>query len=253
MAATLWIGGTSALARYSCLAYFVVVVVVLVVLVQVKGEKRKPNVATRRTYIEELPDKRHVILAAPEYPTWLLPAHTSFVKLDLLSRASMSTLMARALEVSALKVDTLVFGVRAPLVFGSQTRHLDLFANVRSLIEHAHAAGVQSVLHVSSVAVMDHLVLQANVNESHPLPHPSHYVGKGGGKGSYDFFKRMCEDLISEVCEEKGMEYCHMRISGIFSNPGCIQMSTMKLQAYVGFNIQTAIDFVSPPQYPKPL
>jgi hypothetical protein len=153
--------------------------------------------------------------------------------------------MARVWEVCAplsCGVDTLVFGVRAPLVFGSQTRHLDLLSKVKSLIEHAQASGVQCVLHVSSVAVMDHLVAQDNVSEVDPLPPLAKYKGQGT---SYDYFKRMCEDLISEVCEAKRMEYCHLRISGIFSNPSCIQMSTLKMQAYIGVNIQNSIDFNS--------
>jgi hypothetical protein len=133
----LWVGGTSALAR---------------------------------TFLEELDPARRrrlgtVVLAAPEPPPWPLPADGSvlFLHLDMLDGASVASAMHRC----PVAVRALVWGVRASLVWGAEL-HARLNCNLERLLRSAVAGagaggrgqqggGVRFVLHVSSVAVMNHL------------------------------------------------------------------------------------------------
>lgn len=78
------------------------------------------------------------------------------------------------------------------------------------------------------------------VKESDPLPPIEEY------KGPYDLFKRASEEIIGRVCSERGLSYCHLRLSGIYSNDkGCIQVSSMSLQCPIAAYIPTALDMNS--------
>ena len=140
---------------------------------------------------------------------------------------------------------TIIFGIRCSLVTGSQEQHLSLVEHL-SYFLHQAAARFSSdrklvlagVLHVSSVAIMDHTKVQSMLNEDEPLP--SQYAFP------YDAMKRKTEDILSSTSNELKIHCVHLRISGIFSNEvpptSCIQMSAIRIQKYVGSLLQTPLD-----------
>ncbi len=143
---------------------------------------------------------------------------------------------------------TIIFGIRCSLVTGSEEEHMSLVKYL-SYFLHQAAASFQSdrrlhlsgVLHVSSVAVMDHTQAQSMLNEDAPLPPQLRYASP------YDAMKRKTEDILSSTCKELKIVNCtHLRISGIFSNEvpptSCIQMSAVRIQAYLGSHLQTPLD-----------
>jgi hypothetical protein len=123
---------------------------------------------------------------------------------------------------------TIIFGMRASLVTGTQIDHLSLVEHVPYFIEQVKLRFSDSdekqevlltgILHVSSVAVMDHTKCQSMLNEddsSSSLPDsPSCY------SSPYDLMKRQTEDAIASTCKELDLIFVHLRISGIFSNEG---------------------------------
>ena len=157
--AVLWVGGTSALAR---------------------------------TYFEEVhaASELRIVVAAPTPPAWTLPKDVTFVELDLLCERSVATLWERV----PCECGALVLGVRLSLVWAG-TRQVALTTHLRLLLHGAADAGCSAVCHISSVAVMDHVSAQRNVDEDEPLPPMSVY------RSEYDRFKRICEDLLDEVGE----------------------------------------------------
>ena len=146
--------------------------------------------------------------------------------------------------------DCMIIGVRLSLVWAG-SRQSTLAAHLGRLISHAAAAGCLGVLHISSVAVADHVVSQHNVSESAPLPALDAY------HSDYDRFKRLSEVIVDDECtkanersamsgETRMMVWTHLRISGIFSNdPACIQCTAVRNQAYISAYSSTCIDFNS--------
>jgi len=205
----LWVGGTSALAR---------------------------------TYFDEVhsTSSLRIIIAAPSLPAWPLPVDVVFVKLDLFSEESVGSLWQRLPHAT----DVLILGVRLSLVWAGD-RQSALATHLRHLIDGSAKNGCRAVLHISSVAVADHVVAQHNVNESMPLPDADAY------HSDYDLFKRRSEDMVDAGCtDEVGrggvMEWTHLRISGIFSNdPACIQCTAVRNQRWVSCYSRTCIDFNS--------
>ncbi len=82
---------------------------------------------------------------------------------------------------------------------------------------------------------------QMNENENEALPPFESY------EGPYDIYKRRSEDLINEYIAEfpDTANATHLRISGILSNPYCVQMGALTPQMYVGCRIGVKIDFNS--------
>jgi hypothetical protein len=203
--------------------------------------------ALARTYFEELHPKSevfsHVLAAAPAPPTnWRLPARAEFVKLDLFCEESVRTLWARLPR----RCDALVLGVRLSLVWAG-TEQVRLTSHLQLLLTGAAAAGCSVMLHISSVAVADHVVAQHNVSEDDPLPALDAYHSE------YDRFKRLSEELVDQTCgglartaAGGALRWSHLRISGIFSNDeACIQCSAVRNQALVSCYSHTCIDFNS--------
>ena len=196
---------------------------------------------------------------------------------------------------------TIIFGMRASLVTGTRDDHLELVDHVPYFIEQAKSrfSGycsnndednkyststakkkcccllLKGVLHISSVAVMDHTKCQLMLNEDHALPAPTQIEKNNTTNNNnnnnnsscysspYDLMKRQTEDVITSTCKELGLKYVHLRISGVFSNEvpqdtdtdndtssssssssssSCIQMSAIRIQSYVGCYIQTPLD-----------
>ena len=208
MSRVLWVGGTSALAR---------------------------------TYFEEVHPARgvpHVIVAAPERPAWPL-GDVPFVRLDLNSEASVRSLFSRLPHA----VDAIVLGVRLSLVWARPEQHEALAKQVSLLIAEAAEHGCTSVLHISSIAVTDHVTAQHLVSEKDPVP-PVEALSS-----PYDRFKLRCEHAIDETCAAHRARikvWCQLRISGIFSNDrACLQCTAVRRQALLSHYSAAAIDFNS--------
>eukprot|EP00797_Seminavis_robusta_P026340 Sro477_g150750.1 n/a (470) ;mRNA; r:24886-26607 len=109
---------------------------------------------------------------------------------------------------------------------------------------HQEASKLRLVLHVSSVAAMDHLRTQHFVSEAEDYPPIIEY------KAAYDKFKRHCEECITSIVHKANegrtttnISVCNIRLSAIFSDEkSCIQCSAMDLQARVGCYMDLAID-----------
>ncbi len=206
--------------------------------------------ALARTYFEEVHQTQglHVIVAAPARPRWTLPTvGVDFISLDLLDKGSVESFFTRLEPLEQAGPSVMVIGVRLSLVWAG-SRQTTLATHLGRLIENAASAGCLGVLHISSVAVADHVVEQHNVSESTPLPpieadHPD-----------YGRFKRRSESFVADECAKANaralrstpLGWTHLRISGIFSNdPACIQCTAVRNQALVSCYSRTCIDFNS--------
>ena len=213
--------------------------------------------ALARTYFDEVHstvrDRLHIVVAAPAPPSWTLPkVGVSFVALDLLDVKSVDSFFSRPslLDTYRTGPSVMIIGVRLSLVWAG-SRQSTLAAHLGRLISRAAAAGCLGVVHISSVAVADHVVSQHNVSESAPLPALDAY------HSDYDRFKRLSEVIVDDECtkanersamsgETRMMVWTHLRISGIFSNdPACIQCTAVRNQAYISAYSSTCIDFNS--------
>mmetsp|Transcript_13535 Transcript_13535/g.31461 ORF Transcript_13535/g.31461 Transcript_13535/m.31461 type:complete len:313 (+) Transcript_13535:842-1780(+) len=172
---------------------------------------------------------KNLVLAGleSEAPAWAGP-EVEWVSCDLTTRT--------AGEIMDPSYKSLVIGVRAPLTTGDGD-HESLLVGISSLLENAVRCGVLRVLHISSVAAVNHLKEQVMVREEEKMPPAAEY------EASYDRFKRRSEELISHVCEANKIPYTHLRLGAIFSDtPSCIQSSALALQSKIGCYLPTCID-----------
>ena len=109
-----------------------------------------------RTFVEELPLTRRLLLAAPSAPKWKLPLvynaaeirrleasvkQIDFAPLDLTSQESVEELLKRHVSGSD-DIDTLILGARASLVWANE-EHMKLVANLERLLNLCIDAGVK--------------------------------------------------------------------------------------------------------------
>ena len=223
---TLWIGGTSALAA----TYF---------------EEQLDIATAQKNGRSTTP--RSFVLAAPHPPesSWiddLSRSSSKYVPLDINCLSSIDKFFATLQEMKiAGCISTIIFGMRASLIAGCEIDHLSMTNNVAYFLDTAsvYFPELAGVLHVSSVAVMNHTQPQHMLNEDAPLPPLASY------QSPYDVMKRTTEEVIAEACQKNNLKSVQLRISGIFSNEvghNCIQMSAIRLQAYVGCYIRTPLD-----------
>ena len=167
-------------------------------------------------------------------------ANKNYVKLNLLSAKSVDSFFSRVAEtVGSLEGASVILSVRLSLLFGGE-QHVALASLLESLLETAIEAGVRNVLHISSVAVVDHLLSQNEMNEEEPLPDLEQY-----NKGQpYDVFKRLSEEIVTSVCSaHPRVNFTHLRLGAIYSNyQACIQMRGLLLQKRVAFNFTNGMD-----------
>ena len=223
---TLWIGGTSALAA----TYF----------------EEKLDIATdAQKNGSTIP--RSFVLAAPHPPesSWiddLSRSSSRYVPLDITCRSSIDEFFTALQEMKmASCISTIILGMRASLIAGSEIDHLSMTNNIAYFLDTAsvYFPELVGVVHISSVAVMNHTQPQHMLNEDAPLPPLTSY------QSPYDVMKRTTEEAIAESCQNNNLKSVQLRISGIFSNEighNCIQMSAIRLQAYVGCYILTPLD-----------
>ena len=196
-----------------------------------------------RTFVgSQLIDPSRLVLVGlePLPPMWV-PASSQYVRCDL---TTVTDNQARTLiQQFANDVSSIVIGVR-PLLFApytSETMAMLLLQGVEKLLRIAAQillpSTLKMVLHISSVAAMDHLRAQIFLSESEPYPPIAEY------HASYDKFKRHSEESISAIFESSGVAVCHLRLSAIFSDDAtCIQCSALKLQSRVGCFLPIPID-----------
>lgn len=109
-------------------------------------------------------------------PDWLSAEASTFATVDLTEPSDVQTVFQ---TTSQDDIDALIIGVRAPLVTGCGN-HEKLLLGIESLIKTVVEKGAKRVIHISSVAAVDHLREQINAEEDDPLPPLEEY------KGSYD-------------------------------------------------------------------
>ena len=224
---TLWVGGTSALAA----TYF----------------EEQLDIATGAQKNGRSTTTRSFVLAAPHppEPSWsdlLSRSSSRYVPLDMTCRSSIDEFFATLQEMKmASCITTIIFGMRASLIAGCEIDHLSMTNNIAYFLDTAsvYFPELAGVLHVSSVAVMNHTQPQHMLNEDAPLPALASY------QSPYDVMKRTTEEVIADSSQKNNIRSVQLRISGIFSNEighNCIQMSAIRLQAYVGCYIRTPLD-----------
>ena len=168
--ATLFIGGTSALAS----SYLVA--------------------------LAPAPDS--IIVCGHEPPRPHSPAERyPFVSLDLTESESVRTLFQRAQAQQPRRITSVILAVRLSLL---STSHDQLARHLEELVKGAAAAGVEFILHISSVAVVDHLRPQHMMSEDDPPPPIAEYLG------NYDVFKRRSEEVLTEACDANGLLCTHL-------------------------------------------
>lgn len=217
MTSILWIGGTSALAR----TFF--------------DEFLDPSGAAPAELRKQVQASRWVAAAPTPPRPGTLPAAVAFVPLDLSDESSVRSLFDRL----PFPVDAVVLGARLSLVWGADS-HTSLASHMQVLVACAAAAGAYGFVHLSSVAVANHVASQRGMDELAELPSHAHY------RSSYDAFKRETEDSLSASCSELRLSCVHLRLSGILSNhPSCIQCTAIRRQARIGAGMPRPIDFNS--------
>ncbi|CAB9513369.1 expressed unknown protein [Seminavis robusta] len=202
-----------------------------------------------RTFVNcQLLNPKRLVLVGLESraPDWIPPS-SRYISFNL---ATATDEQARDLVQSIINdVSCIVIGVR-PLLFAPYTQ-TDLpqrmLQGVEKLLEqacHQEASKLKLVLHVSSVAAMDHLRTQHFVSEAEDYPPIVEY------KASYDKFKRLCEERITSIVDKANQGrntakilVCNFRISAIFSDEtSCFQCTAINLQARVSCYVDHKID-----------
>ena len=185
---TLWIGGSSALAA----TYF----------------EEQLDIATGAQKNGRSTTTRSFVLAAPHPPetSWsdlLSRSGSRYVPLDMTCRSSIDEFFATLQEMKmASCISTIIFGMRASLIAGSERDHLDLTDNIAYFLDTAsvYFPELVGVLHTSSVAVMNHTQPQHMLNEDAPLPPLASY------QSPYDVMKRTTEEAIAEACRNNNLK-----------------------------------------------
>ncbi|GKY98841.1 hypothetical protein MPSEU_000840100 [Mayamaea pseudoterrestris] len=194
----LWIGGTSGLAR---------------------------------TYFNAFPDEAWLVTGRKK-PSWLPTQHV-FCPVDFTNHSDSSPIYDELMNVDDdSTIDEIIIGIRPPLAcfksFAEASREYTLLAQgmerflTRILAVHTK---VSTVIHISSVAAVDHSTEQVEWNESN--------VSNASLIYPYDIFKRDCELMTERLAKQHEISrWTNLRISAIFSDaPNCIQCGALQLQS----------------------
>lgn len=141
---TLWLGGTSSLAR---------------------------------TYVNEFGIENLVLVGSrPQPPRWVRECSTPYVTLDLVTVTSSQ---AESIMKTFPEISTIIVGVRPRLftAFVDINLHLQMVKGLEVVVEAAcqKLKNLKFILHLSSVAAADHLQSQKFWSESEPLPDIADY------------------------------------------------------------------------------
>ena len=192
-----------------------------------------------RTYINEFGSDNLILSGSkPDPPAWVDGCRRPYVALNLLTvtESEATSLMKDFPEISMI-----IVGVRPRLFahFVDPSIHHMMTQGLSLVIEVAckELDNLSFVLHLSSVAAVNHLQSQHYWSETQPLTDLSLY------RFPYDIFKRRCEEEISEICQRNNVRNCHLRLSALFSDdPKCIQCCALDLQCRIGCYLRVAID-----------
>lgn len=167
-----------------------------------------------------------------------MPPTTKYYQHDL------TTEPTEELVDKLLGVQQVVIGIRPPLVTNlgnkASADHNDLLVQGLDVFLTAltDETRIQSMLHISSIAAINHLEAQVEVKEADDLRVPSEDL-----QAPYDRFKRACEEVVDDIAEMHNIPTTTLRLGAIFSDhAACIQCSALKLQARVGCYLPTYID-----------
>jgi len=179
-------------------------------------------------------------------PSWVCnDGSIHYVRCNLMSICSEKSARATLEQIPKCldMLSSIVVGVRPPLIAPYAKDDHDNQRVVRGIQYLLQAAcelcpRLNLVLHISSVAAMDHLRTQHMLSEKEPFP-----ISLQEYPATYDRFKRACEETITTVCEKRMVPFCHLRLSAIFSDDhACIQCRALHLQRFIGPYLPVAID-----------
>jgi hypothetical protein len=148
-------------------------------------------------------------------------------------------------------VQQIVIGIRPPLVTSLTHIQMDVYSNsivsgldvfLRAVINSCKQ--VHSILHISSIAAINHLEAQHMVSEDDPVRNSVRSIDL---LAPYDRFKRACEEridaIVADTATSESLQATTLRLGAIFSDdPSCIQCQALALQARVGCYLPTNID-----------
>jgi hypothetical protein len=230
MAATvrLWIGGSSCLTRTYQNAYF--------------GNEKWILLGREAVAPAWLDKDRHCYIPCDLTLRNILdgsgPGKGNVLLTDVLKQLSDAVV-----TLGGTTIGQIVVGIRPPLVtvrsnVAAGIYGYALLLGLRELLEAVlKQHSVDMILHVSSIAAVDHIQKQhlRSVNATDP---PSSTLQQ-----PYDRFKRGCEELVEQLCTSNNIRYSSLRFGAIFSDdPACIQCSSLALQCYTGPYLRTKID-----------
>ena len=159
-------------------------------------------------------------------------------------------------SVTAAAVQQIVISIRPPLLspWKDSLRH-QYASNMLSGLEYLLGAifllntscrheqqNAQQIVHISSIAAVDHIRRQCLWSETDPDPDSQDL------DQPYDRFKRASEELVERLVRQQqqqplAIEYTNLRFGAIFSDtPTCIQCTALALQARIGPYMNLPID-----------
>lgn len=230
----LWIGGTSGLARTYANAFF---------LPRAASQDDPPTAVSPADWL--------LVGHQPEPPAWLRAdfGACDYQCVDFLKPHGAAW---QRLAEDCRGVTHMVISIRPPLVSHrtfAQARREDerllegLQAFVHMLVQARSGDAPPTplhILHVSSIAAIDHVQAQELRAETDAADPPSASL-----LHPYDRFKRACEEALDAlvVAAASAVHVTHVRLGAFFSDDAsCIQCQALALQARVGCYLPTRID-----------
>jgi hypothetical protein len=210
-----------------------------------------------RTYLNTFPTEPWILLGRESAaPSWMYPSQ-QYIRCDLVELYDGSMALSQVLKEIDLclenagdcEIHEIVIGVRPSLVSrrsheSAQIYNEKMLHSLKILLQSIILLyPVHLMLHISSIAAVDHIPQQRlrSVNEPDPTSHTLRYP--------YDRFKRGCEELVedlarsTETLRRKRIQYTNVRLGAIFSDgPSCIQCTSLVLQCTTGPYLSTPID-----------
>jgi hypothetical protein len=210
-----------------------------------------------RTYLNTFPTEPWILLGRESTaPSWMSPSQ-QYICCELVDLFDGSMALSQALKeidsclraAGAIEIHEIVLGIRPFLVSrqshkSAQVYNEKLLHGLKILLQSIILLyPVHLMLHISSIAAVDHIPRQSlrSVDESDPSSHNLRYP--------YDRFKRGCEELMEDLAlfakplRGKQMQCTNVRLGAIFSDdPSCIQCTSLALQCFTGPYLSTPID-----------
>jgi hypothetical protein len=181
-------------------------------------------------------------------PHWM-PANAQYFSYNFTTTTSETKGPSAGLLEKLQNVQQIVIGIRPPLVTSLTHTQMDVYSNnivsgldifLRAVVDSCKQ--VHSLLHISSIAAINHLEAQHMVSEDDPARAGVRSIDL---LAPYDRFKRACEERVDAIVTDTtyDLQATTLRLGAIFSDdPGCIQCQALALQARVGCYLPTNID-----------